>query len=69
MNRLLDFARLEATGANLHPFDLTVRQFDPHALDVGIPPASGVFVGVAYFMPCPRTATTNLTDLGHLYAS
>ncbi len=66
MNRLLDLARFDATSADLHPFDLAVREFDPHALDIWIPPTPGPFVGMAYLVSRMRFATTDLTDLGHL---
>ncbi len=65
MDSLLDFAGLDATGTDLHPPDLPVGKFDSHSLDVGIPPATGSFVRMAYLVTGARLATTDLTNFRH----
>lgn len=62
--RLGDLAGAKAAGADLHAPDRTaLDRFD--LLEIGIPDAGGLIVGVADVISEARTFAADITDSGH----
>jgi hypothetical protein len=60
LGRLHNLAGFETTGADSHPFCLTILD-GPYFLKIGIPTFFGLIMGMAYITPDNRPFAANFT--------
>lgn len=59
-----DFAGFKATGADLHGFHRSFKQY-PQFFQIGVPPPSGGILRVTHVIPEHGAFVTHFTSFGH----